>query len=185
MKKFIWLVLRKLDSYCSTIRRFYYNTKPYVSIGKGTVIEKGVVLSTQYGGKIKIGNNCILYRNSSLITHGDDIIMGDNSTVNSYSVIYGQGGCIIGNGVRIAALSSIIPSNHIFSDIEKPIYEQGLSCKGIKIEDNVWIGSGVRILDGVKISEGCVIGAGSVVTKSTEPFGVYVGVPAKLLKLRK
>jgi acetyltransferase-like isoleucine patch superfamily enzyme len=180
----IFLIFRKLNIYYCLSRKFYYNLNPYISIGRGTIIEKGVTLSTQYGGRIIIGRNCILYRNSSLITHGNDIIMGDYSTVNPYTVIYGQGGCHIGNGVRIAALSTIVPSNHIFSDIETPIFKQGLSCKGITIEDDVWIGSGVRILDGITISKGCVIGAGSVVTKSTEPFGVYIGIPAKLLKKR-
>lgn len=185
MKRFIWLVSLKLELYCCFLRWLYYNMKPYVSIGRGTIIEKGVTLCTQYGGEIKIGRNCILYRNSSLITHGGNITIGDYSSVNSYSVIYGQVNCTIGNGVRIAALSTIVPSNHIFSDLETPIYKQGLSKEGIIIEDNVWIGSGVRVLDGVKIQEGCVIGAGSVVTKSTKSFGVYVGVPAKLLKSRK
>lgn len=34
------------------------------------------------------------------------------------------------------------------------------------------------------IAEGCVIGGGAVVTKSTEPYGIYAGVPAKCLKSR-
>ena len=57
-----------------------------------------------------------------------------------------------------------------------------MSCKGIVIEDDVWIGSGVKILDGVVIGKGCVIGANAVVTKSTESYGVYVGVPAHKIK---
>ena len=69
-----------------------------------------------------------------------------------------------------------------FSDRNVPITYQDLENKGIIIEDDVWIGAGVRILDGVTIARGCVIGAGSVVTKSTEEFGVYVGVPARLIK---
>ena len=166
-------------------RLWMYNGIRGISVGRGTIIEKGVVISLQYGGTITIGSNCILYRNSSLVTHGGDIIIGDNCTVNSYTIVYGQGGVKIGNNVRIAGLTTIVPSNHIFSDTTKPIYKQGLSMKGIVIDDDVWIGSGVRILDGVNISHGCVIGANSVVTKSTEPYGVYVGVPAKLIKKRK
>ena len=141
-------------------------------------------LSTQYGGSIRIGNNCILYKHASLFTHGGNIEIGNNCTINPYTVIYGQGNLKIGNGVRIAALSTIVPSNHVFSDADKPIFQQGLSMKGITIEDDVWIGSGVRVLDGVVIAKGCVIGAGSVLTKSTEPYGVYVGIPAKLIKFR-
>ena len=37
-------------------------------------------------------------------------------------------------------------------------------------------------LPGVQISSRCIIGAGSVVTRSTEPGGIYAGVPAKRIK---
>jgi len=43
----------------------------------------------------------------------------------------------------------------------------------------------VIVLDGVNIANGSVIGAGSVVTKSTEPYGVYVGNPARKMKQRE
>lgn len=43
-------------------------------------------------------------------------------------------------------------------------------------------GAGCVILPGITIGEGSMIGAGSVVTKSTEPWGIYVGSPAKLVK---
>ncbi|MCK7515996.1 MAG: acyltransferase [Desulfobacterales bacterium] len=72
----------------------------------------------------------------------------------------GDGGLTIGNNVRIAAHTVIIPANHVFDDVNIPIRKQGLSKKGIVIEDDVWIGSGVKILDGVVIGKGCVIGAG-------------------------
>lgn len=87
--------------------------------------------------------------------------------------------------MRIAAHCTIVPSNHIFDDPNEFIYKQGLSKKGIVIEDDVWLGSGVKILDGVTIKKGCVIGANSVVTRSTEEYGVYVGVPAHKIKSRK
>lgn len=52
------------------------------------------------------------------------------------------------------------------------------------IGNDVWIGNRVTILPGVKIANGSIIGAGSVVTKSTEPYAIYVGVPAKKIKER-
>ena len=177
-----------LSSYISVImsklRIFKFSIHSNIAIGKHVTIEKGVVLSCQYGGKISIGDHCILYRNATLITHGGNITIGSYSTVNPYTVIYGQGNTLIGHGVRIAALTTIIPSNHIFKDKNIPIFKQGLTSKGIIIDDDVWIGTGVRILDGVHVRRGCVIGAGSVVTKSTIENGVYVGVPAKLLRKR-
>ena len=52
------------------------------------------------------------------------------------------------------------------------------------IAADVWIGTKAVIRDGVTIGHGCVIGAGAVVTKDTEPYGIYVGVPAKLTRYR-
>ncbi|MGQ9872018.1 DapH/DapD/GlmU-related protein [Leptodesmis sp.] len=52
--------------------------------------------------------------------------------------------------------------------------QQGHSYKGIVIEDDCWLGTGVRVLDGVTIGKGSIIGAGSVVIKDvpTEAVGV-------------
>lgn len=65
------------------------------------------------------------------------------------------------------------------------IREQGFTEKDITIGNDVWIGFGAQIMAGVTIGDGCVIGAGAVVTKDTEPYGVYVGVPAQLKKYRE
>jgi acetyltransferase-like isoleucine patch superfamily enzyme len=46
-------------------------------------------------------------------------------------------------------------------------------------------GANVTILAGVTLAEGCVIGACSLVTKDTEPWTIYAGVPAKPIKMRK
>ncbi|MBA2748254.1 MAG: acyltransferase, partial [Tatlockia sp.] len=57
--------------------------------------------------------------------------------------------------------------------------------QGVVIEDNCWLGYGVKVLDGVTIGEGSVIGAGAVVTKDIPPYSVAVGVPAKVVRSRQ
>lgn len=47
------------------------------------------------------------------------------------------------------------------------------------IGNNVYIASYVRILAGVTIGDGAIVGACSLVTRDVEPYGVYVGIPAK------
>lgn len=54
--------------------------------------------------------------------------------------------------------------------------------KPVIIENNVWIGSYVKILKGVTLSEGSVIGMGTLITKSTPPFSMIAGNPARVLK---
>jgi len=166
------------------LRRRRVNLLPRIYIGRGTLISPGVKFQRINGGSIQIGANCELYYGSLFLTYGGDIEIGDNSSVNQYCVLHGHGGLRIGNGVRIASHTVIIPANHNYHSLNIPIYQQGETREGITIEDDVWIGSNCTILDGVTIAGGCVIGAGAVVSKSTEPFGIYAGVPAKLVKRR-
>lgn len=52
------------------------------------------------------------------------------------------------------------------------------------IGNDCWIGQGVFIVSGINIGHGAVVLAGAVVTKDILPYGIYGGVPAKLLKFR-
>lgn len=52
------------------------------------------------------------------------------------------------------------------------------------IENDVWIGARVTILDGVKIHNGALVAAGAVVTKDVPAYAIVAGVPAKIIKYR-
>jgi acetyltransferase-like isoleucine patch superfamily enzyme len=54
----------------------------------------------------------------------------------------------------------------------------------ITLVEDVWTGANVTITANVTVAKGCIIGAGAVLTKSTEPYGIYVGVPARRVKDR-
>jgi acetyltransferase-like isoleucine patch superfamily enzyme len=86
--------------------------------------------------------------------------------------------------VRIAANVVVASFDHNFDDVSTPIRLQGVTRKPIVIDDDVWIGAGAKILGGSHVGNGCVIGANAVVKGPTLPFGVYVGNPARLLKMR-
>ena len=156
-----------------------------ISLGPGTVIEPGAVLSTRYGGSIKLGQECVLRRGATIMTYGGDITLGNHSGINPYSILYGHGGLKIGDYVRFAAHCVVIPANHGFESLDIPIWQQPLSKKGIEIGNDVWIGANVCILDGVKIGNGAVIGASSVVSKDIDPYTINVGNPIQCIKSRK
>ena len=156
-----------------------------IKIHPSSYVSRKAVISNTGAGVIKIGADCEIHPYSMILSYGGEIIIGDNCSLNPFSIIYGQGGVKIGSGVRIACQSVIIPANHIISETNEPIYKSGLDCKGILIEDNIWIASGCKILDGVHIGRDSVIAAGAVVNKSVEPRSMVGGVPAKLIKRMK
>jgi acetyltransferase-like isoleucine patch superfamily enzyme len=53
------------------------------------------------------------------------------------------------------------------------------------LEDDVWLGVNVAVMDGVTIGQGAIVGAGAVVTKDIPPYAIAGGVPARLIGVRK
>ncbi len=115
-----------------------------------------------------------------------DIIIERNSYINSGCVFYSGNGIKIGKNVLIAANCTLAPVNHQFELKDKLIIEQRFkpSKGGIIIEDDVWIGAGVIILDGSIIRNGAVIGAGSIVNTEIEAYAICTGNPIKTIKFR-
>ena len=156
---------------------------------RGIVVDRSATIHPRAilepsGGKIIIGKRTFIDVGVIVRPLGGFIKIGDDCSVNAYSILYGGGGLKIGNNTRIGAHTVIVPSNHVFSDPHTLIKDQGLQQCGITIEEDVWIGTGVRVLDGVVLGKGSVVGAGAVVTKSVPPRTVVGGVPAKQISTR-
>lgn len=153
-----------------------------VAIAPDAAISPGALINPR-SGKISIGARSIIATGAHV---QGNVAIGDDSSVQSYSIVVGySGGEIkIGNNVRIAAHCMIIGGNHRFDRTDVPIRSQGHQMLPVVIEDDVWIGGSVNILAGVTIGSGSVIGAGSVVTKDIPPGSVAVGTPAKVIKKR-
>jgi len=99
----------------------------------------------------------------------------------------------IGNFCSIASdVKFILGGNHsmnTFSTFPFRYYFNNKECEAkskgpIIVEDDVWIGTCSIILSGVTLGKGTIIGAGSVVTKSTNPYSIVAGNPARLIKMR-
>lgn len=142
--------------------------------------------------RYKIGNNFHAARGVFLWAR-DEITIGDDFYIGKYSII--ETNCRIGNGVIIANRVGIIGRyDHCYQEIGTPIRlaknirDAEYTWKGTNemtiIGNDVWIGYGATIMSGVNIGDGCIIAAGSVVTKDTEPYSIYAGVPAKKIKKR-
>lgn len=111
--------------------------------------------------RLKIGHGTFINNNASIIVDKTSIIIGNN--------------CLI--GPNFFAVDSDFHGLTL-EDRRHGIYE----CMPIHIENDVFIGEGVKVLKGVRIGQGAVVGTGSLVTRNVDDFCVVAGVPAKKIK---
>ncbi len=130
----------------------------FASLGEGVYIEPP--LHANWGGRhVHFGSYVYANYNLTLVDDGD-IHVGDK-------VMFGP------NVVVTSAAHPVLPA----------LREHGLQYNlPVRIERNVWVGSGVQIMPGVTIGENSVIGAGSVVTKDVPANVVAAGVPCRVLR---
>jgi UDP-3-O-[3-hydroxymyristoyl] glucosamine N-acyltransferase len=147
-------------------------------IGNGTRIDANVTIGTegmmwvwdgntkvflrQLGG-VRIGKNCIIGSNSAIVRGSAN----ENTTLEDG--VNMAPGCCIGHGTFIGK------NTHLANNVT--------TGGSTYINEYTFIGSAAVINPGVKITkQDVVIGSGCVVVDNIDECGIYVGVPAKLLK---
>ena len=160
-----------------------------ISIGSGSIIDDyaRVTVIGSSEAAISIGNNVLLGPYSVCSSRDSYVRIYHNTTIGSHCRIASmKGNLCIGRYVLIGAYCYIGGGNHSMENVDNPMARQGFQSKGgVEIEDDVWLGAHVVVLDGVKIGRGSVIGACSLVTKDVPPYSIAYGVPAKLRGSRK
>ncbi|GEP28832.1 acetyltransferase [Cryobacterium levicorallinum] len=133
----------------------------FAETGKAIHIERGAYFGR--GNQIRIGSRSAIGVRCELhgpVTIGDDVMMGPNVAIHA--------------------------TNHAFTDLARPMIEQGFSESArVTIGNDVWIGRGAIILPGVTIGDHTIIAAGAVVTKDVEPYKMAGGNPARVIGDRR
>lgn len=154
------------------------------SVSKLADIEDSVI-----GSLIKIGPYSVVDSFVKIKPAGGsgNIVMGENSILNSGCVLYVGNGIIIGDYVSIAANCTLAPTNHRYISKNEIVKNQGFlpSKGGIIIEDDVWIGAGSVLLDGAILRKGCVVAAMSIVRGEVPSYSINAGNPLKTKGWRK
>lgn len=146
-------------------------------IGRPIFIHKGKNISVGSRVRIYPGLRAELVNNTSFISIGNNVSVGQNC----HFVSYGDN-LIIGNGVTISGNVFITNCDHDYKGCAENVLDNELLKSETKIGDGVFIGYGAVILAGTVLGEGCVVGANSVVRGKFPPGSVIAGVPAKLIK---
>lgn len=134
------------------------------NIGNNTKVWQFVVILPN----AKIGNSCNI---NCHVFIENDVVIGDNVTIKPGVQIWD--GIQIDDdvfvGPNVTFTNDLLPRSKRYPDtFVKTIIKQGVS-----------IGANASILAGNTLGEYCMIGAGSVITKSTKPYTLWYGNPAK------
>lgn len=119
------------------------------------------------------------------VGYPSNITIGENSYINGGDIIASKNAkIIIGDNCLISYNVHNRTDMHEYKHKSLLINRQGHSEQDIIIEDDCWIGFGAQIMPGITVGRGAVVGAGAVLTRDAEPYGIYVGIPAKKVKER-
>jgi acetyltransferase-like isoleucine patch superfamily enzyme len=152
------------------------NTRPGYAVGADCFISR---LASVQNEKLELGPRSYIAAGAYLT---DSLRAGRDCTINAYTVV--RGTIELGDAVRIGAHTSLLGFNHTMTDPDVEVFRQPVTSRGIRVGDDVWIGSHVVIVDGVTVGDRAVIAAGAVVTKDVPPGAVVGGNPARVLKWR-
>jgi maltose O-acetyltransferase len=106
--------------------------------------------------------------------------VGARVHINSGVILDNGAGVTLEDDVSIGPGAIIITSGHTMKSSERR--GSGVTGAPVVIKRGSWIGAGAMVLPGVTVAGGCVIAAGSIVTKDTEPDGLYIGSPARRVR---
>lgn len=166
------------------IRQFTLRRK-IDTLGESVFIEKNVKI-LRFPKNVQIGKQVVLKEGARICSCNQNakINIGENTTFGYHSFLFSSESVEIGNNCLIAPFVYIVDSDH---NIEKGklINEQPNSTAPVKIGNDVWIGTGAKILKGVSIENGAVIAAGAIVRNDVKAYEIHGGIPAKKISDRK
>ena len=170
----------------------YYSRHELLEIGFGEVGEN-VLISRKasiYGaGMMSFGNNV---RVDDFCFLSGKLVFGSNITITSYCLLHGGK-----EGIYFEDFSSIAWKVNAFTTSDDysgatltnptvpDMYRTNMTSLPLYIKRHAIVGASSTIMPGAHIEEGVSVGAHSLVTKPTEAWGIYFGVPAKRVKDRK
>jgi acetyltransferase-like isoleucine patch superfamily enzyme len=152
--------------------------QPVLFLGEGTIrVDSSVEFGWPTSASYYSG-----YTHVEARLEGTVIEFGAGTQVNNSAFIKSEGpGIFIGAGALIGSFVEIFDSD--FHDLDPARRRGGQSRMGaVVLDENVFIGDGVRILKGVTVGRDSVIGAGSVVSTSVPAGVVAAGNPARVIR---
>ncbi len=109
---------------------------------------------------------------------GYNLEVGDDVVVHRHVLLDDRGGIVLGHRVSIADYANVYSHTHALAD------QVDVTNAQVVLEDGVRITYHATVLAGVHVGEQAIVGAGAVLTKDAKPWHLYLGVPAKPVRLK-
>lgn len=131
---------------------------------------------------VDLGRNCKI-RDFVFIFAGEGVRIGEFTDVQPHTTIWGGGLTIIGDRVSTGPGTVFLSATYSHAAGLRMVDGMGEGESKVlggrlEVGNDVYIGARSIIMP-ITIGEGCVIGAGSFVNKNCDPWGIYVGSPAR------
>jgi acetyltransferase-like isoleucine patch superfamily enzyme len=125
----------------------------------------------------RCGENFKAFHNVEF-SFGYNLDVGDNVVVHRNVLLDDRGGIVLGNNVSISDYANVYSHTHSIVDAKD------VTNATTVIEDGVRITYHATVLAGVHVHEQGMVGAMAVATKDVRPYHVYVGIPAKSVRVK-
>ncbi len=131
---------------------------------------------------LKFGKDCVVNSFAKIKASDGPLVIGDRAGIANFCFIStGEGGIDIGDNFICGPNVNIVSRNYGYAQKDIHLEDMPKTSKGIKIGDNVWIGSGCTIADGTVLGNNTVVVANSFVNRRFKNDVIIQGNPAKII----
>ena len=145
----------------------------------GQNVDLGVKLRRLLAKKIfrRCGENFKAFQHVEF-SFGHNMEVGDNVVIHRHVLLDDRGGIRMGNNVSVSDYANVY--SHTHSIVDQREVTHALTV----LEDGVRVTYHATVLAGVHVGEQGMVGACAVATKDVRPYHVYVGIPAKSVRVK-
>jgi acetyltransferase-like isoleucine patch superfamily enzyme len=144
----------------------------------GVTFEIGRSATVHLGRWSWIGHGSKIRCHEGEVRIGAKSVLGQECTISSFQHVSIGRECIVADRVML------IDFDHGVVETERPIRDQGIYKRDVRVGHNVWIGYGACILRGTTVGDNAIIGTSTVVTKDVPDNAVVGGAPSRVLRMR-
>ncbi len=144
----------------------------------------GVTFEIGKDARVVLGRWSWLGHGTKVRAHEGEVVIGAKTVIGQECTISAFQHVSIGCECIVADRVMLIDFDHGMVEVERPIRQQGIYKRDVRVGNNVWVGYGACFLRGVTVGDNSVVGTSAVVVRDVPANAVAGGVPAKVIRMR-